>query len=369
MKKKMISMVLGMAMVLTLLSGCSMGDEAKATEAAKTSEAADTDAAKETEKASDEMKETVAKAAEEATETETAKTASDTGEKLKVGFCPMDLSNPFFAQMASSAKSAAEENNVELVVTDGQSDSQKQVTALENFISQGCKAIIVVPVDGESLKTTIEEAEKSGIPVITHTTKVDAASAFISIDETDMGTTIGSECGKWMKETFGDEEVQYAILNQPTLPQIINREKGIQAGIAEYAPNAKLVTTVAAWLPDMGMEAAETILQAYPDVKAIVGINDSGALGAYEACSAANIGDQFFIGGVDGTEAGVEKIAAGTIYRASVDIGPVPTGVMMIDYAKKLCNGEEVPKETMVEVKAINKDNAQEYLDAFKEVK
>ena len=30
------------------------------------------------------------------------------------------------------------------------------------------------------------------------------------------------------------------------------------------------------------MEAAENIMQANPDVKMIVGINDSGALGAYE---------------------------------------------------------------------------------------
>lgn len=355
MKKKMVGMLLVAAMSISLLAGCSNGDSTAKTEAAKT-----------------ETKATEAVATED-TATEAAKTEgakADNGETLKVGFCPMDLSNPFFAQMASSAKAAAEENNVELVVTDGQSDSQKQVTALENFISQGCKAIIVVPVDGESLKATIEEAENSGIPVITHTTKVDAASAFISIDETDMGTTIGAECGQWIKDNFGaDEEVQYAILNQPTLPQIINREKGIQAGIAEYAPNAKLVTTVAAWLPDMGMEAAETILQAYPDVKAIVGINDSGALGAFEACIASNVGDKFFIGGVDGTEAGVEKIAAGTIYRGSVDIGPVPTGQMMIDYAKKLVNGEEVPKETMVEVKAINKDNVQSYVDAFKALK
>lgn len=292
--------------------------------------------------------------------------AEGAGEGLKVGFCPMDLSNPFFALMADSAKEEAEKQGVELVVTDGQSDAQKQVTALENYISQGCDAIYVVPVDEESLKATIKEAEDAGIPVITHTTYYEEASAFISIDETEMGETIGGAAGEWMAETFGeDAEVEYAVLTQSTLPQTINRSNGIQSGIAKFVPNAKCVTTVDAWLPDMGMEAAETILQAHPDVKAIVGINDSGALGAYEACVAADVGDEFFIGGVDGTETAIKNIVNGTIYRGTVDIGPLPTGVMAIDYAIKLVNGEEVPAETMVETKAITAENAEEYLALF----
>ena len=302
----------------------------------------------------------------EADDTAAADEETLSGEGLKVGFCPMDLSNPFFALMADAAKEEADKTGVELVVTDGQSDAQKQVTALENYISQGCDAIYVVPVDEESLKASVEEAEAAGIPVITHTTHYDAASAFISIDETEMGETLGSAAGQWMVDTFGeDEDVEYAVLTQSTLPQTINRSNGIQTGIAEYMPNAKCVTTVDAWLPDMGMEAAETILQGHPNVKAILGINDSGALGAYEACVAADVGDEFFIGGVDGTETAIKNINDGTIYRATVDIGPLPTGKMAVDYAIKLVQGKEVPAETMVEVKAITKDNAEEYLKLF----
>jgi ABC-type sugar transport system substrate-binding protein len=90
-------------------------------------------------------------------------------------------------------------------------------------------------------------------------------------------------------------------------------------------------------------------------------------LGAYEAVVAAGADtNDFFIGGVDGTSAAIEKIAAGTIYRASVDIGPVPTGKMMIDYAVKLSKGESVPVETMIQTTAITADNVQSYVDALK---
>lgn len=312
----------------------------------------------------EESTESTAAATEQATEEETASEEAAAGEALKMGFCPMDLSNPFFAEMAVGAQSYADENNIELTVVDGKSDAQQQVTAVENFISQGVNAIAMVPVDAESLTGIINEAVADGIPVVTHTTLIDGATAYMGIKEHDMGYTIGKVAGQWIAENHPDEEIEYAILNQPTLPQIIEREEGIQDGIAEFAPNAKLATTVAAWLPDMGMDAAENIMQANPDVKVIVGINDSGALGAYETITAMGIADDgdFFIGGVDGSETALEKIKEGGIYRGTVNIKPYETGRQLLTFCQDALEGEEVPAETWVEVSAVTIDNVDDIL-------
>ena len=79
--------------------------------------------------------------------------------------------------------------------------------------------------------------------------------------------------------------------------------KGTGTGYAEYCPNAECVMTVDGYTTDMGMTAAENILTAHPEVVAILGINDSGALGAYETCVAQGVDtDKFYIGGNDGTQ-------------------------------------------------------------------
>ncbi|MBC5649474.1 sugar ABC transporter substrate-binding protein [Christensenella tenuis] len=332
--KKIIALVLGTLMVFGL-AACSMSSPAE-------SPGTDTDVNAQ------------ASAAEEP--------AAADGE-FTVGFCPMDLSNNFWAAIANSFEEAGAEAGITTIVTDGKSDAATQVTALENFISQGVDVIVVGPVDAESLQGVIAEAKSANIPVITHTTAYEDATCNMNVDEIEMGTAIGQLAGQWMVDTFGeDASCKYAILTQSSLEQTIGRENGIQAGIEEFVPNAECVTKVDAHTTDLGMTAAENILSANPDVCAIIGINDSGALGAYETVSARDMGDEFFIGGVDGTDQALQLIKDGTIYRGTVYLNPVGTGQQFIDYALSLKNGEEIPESYMVPVNAISAENIDEYI-------
>ena len=332
--KKIVALVLGTLLVFSL-AACSMSSpaESSGTEPAESQQAA---------------------ASEDG--------AAADGE-YTVGFCPMDLSNNFWAAIANSFEEAGEEAGIKTIVTDGKSDAATQVTALENFISQGVDVIVVGPVDAESLQGVIGEAKNANIPVITHTTAYDDATCNMNVDEIEMGTAIGQLAGQWMVDTFGEEAgCKYAILTQSQLEQTIGRENVIQAGIEEFVPNAECVTKVDAHTTDLGMTAAENILSAHPDVCAIIGINDSGALGAYETVSARDMGDEFFIGGVDGTDQALELIKGGTIYRGTVYLNPVGTGQQFIDYALALKNGEEIPESYMVPVNAISAENIDEYI-------
>ena len=293
-------------------------------------------------------------------------TSSEDADEYVVGFCPMDLSNNFWAAIANSFEAAGEAAGFKTIVSDAKSDAATQVAALEDYISQEIDVIIVGPVDSESLKGVISEAVEAGIPVITHTTYYEEATCNMNVDEVEMGYANGSACGKWMAEQYGeDAECQYAILTQRSLEQTIGRENGIQAGIEEYVPNAVLVTTVDAYTTDMGITAGEDILTAYPDIVAICGINDSGALGVYEACKAQGITDptKFFIGGNDGTAQAIELISSGTIYQDSVYLNPVGTGQQFIDYAMALKNGESIPESFMIPVSAITVDNVSDFME------
>lgn len=169
-----------------------------------------------------------------------------------------------------------------------------------------------------------------------------------------MGNEIGKAAGKWIADKLGGE-AEVAVLNYPRIPQIINREKGITEGIAEHAPNAKIVATASAATPEEGMKAMETILQAHPNVKEVAAINDSGALGAFQAIKAAGKdGDDVFVGGIDATPEALDNIKQNTIYRATVDIQPFENGKIDLDFMLQLLNGEQVapvfePPATLVD--------------------
>ena len=80
--------------------------------------------------------------------------------------------------------------------------------------------------------------------------------------------------------------VEVGIIDYPELPQIIDRAKGIEQGIKEFYPDAQFVARASAPDPEKGMKAAETIMQAHPNIKVIACINDGGCLGAAEAVKA-----------------------------------------------------------------------------------
>lgn len=88
---------------------------------------------------------------------EDSQQGGDKAGKLKIGLSVMDLSNSYFAEFANGAQKYADENGIDLIINDPQSDTQKQVSAIENFISSGCDAIVVSALDAESSRGAIAD--------------------------------------------------------------------------------------------------------------------------------------------------------------------------------------------------------------------
>ena len=65
------------------------------------------------------------------------------------------MTGQFFIQLVDAAQNEADATGCTLMTNSCDSDSAKQITALENFISAGCDAIIVCAVDSEAAKQEI----------------------------------------------------------------------------------------------------------------------------------------------------------------------------------------------------------------------
>lgn len=296
--------------------------------------------------------------------TEPVETTSQGTEKdsYLIGMSTLNLSNPFFVALTDAAKEFAENNNAELMINDSQDQTERQVTALENFIASGCDAIIVTAVDPEAILPVVKSARAQGIVVVCHTTKLDEYDAWVAADEYDMGYTLGIAAGEWIASNLGDEEIQAATLNFDTIPQVINRKKGIMEGVLEKAPNVKFVADATAGDPQAGMEATENFIQTYPDLQVLLGINDGGALGGYEAFMAAGkTGDQYLVGGIDATPEGIEKVREGGIFRVTVDQAPVTAGQKCVELALKAIKGESFEKDYLQDLVPVTSENIEDY--------
>ena len=283
--------------------------------------------------------------------------------EIKVGFLVHDLTNPFWNTQAKGAKEKADELGITLTVLDAQTDPAREINAWENWITEGVDGIMISCVDEEASKAYAKRAQEKGIFVVAAVHPLAGADASLGNDEYKYGFIAGEEAGKWINEKLGGD-AEFAILSADVTAFVIPRSDGIRDGVLSVAPKAKLVARQDAFQTETGMSVTESILQAHPNVKVICGMNDSGALGAYEAVRAAGKDSKdFFISGTDATAEACQKISEGGIFKASVDMAPYDSGKREMEIMYKLIKGEEVERHQKINNKLVTIDNVGEYLN------
>ena len=343
MKKKVVALVLVIALILFAATACSP------TSAVSTqSSAAQAPAAASVQTSSQAPAQAPAKASD---------------QKLKVGLIVMDMANEYFVTLSKGTKAYCDKHGYELTVVDGKSDPQIQVTGMENLINAGCQIIDLRALDGKAMIDSVKEATSKGVFVNTYP-DIEGRTTINTNDEYGQGYAEGKACAEWFKEKFNGS-AEYAILDTPENAQIMVRIKGMRDAFAAVCPGAKEVGEVRAQTTDEGAAAAETLLQAHPNLKAILCQNDSGALGAYEAAtSAGKTADNFFVGGIDGDAAAIDAVAKGNgIYKVCV------AGALLIDetayqVVSNLVKGyltKKYDEECKCPVFAVTKENVQQY--------
>ena len=111
-----------------------------------------------------------------------------------------------------------------------------------------------------------------------------------------------------MKEKNGQATV--ALLDYPSLPNVVERANQIEACLKQTAPDAKIVGRYLGGTPENGLTSLENALQAHPDIDVVVSINDAGALGAIKALEAAGKDPKStIVVGIDGSDCSIEAAA------------------------------------------------------------
>ena len=90
-------------------------------------------------------------------------------EEWEIAVVPKDSTNPWFVRMDTGVKEFADKTGVNCYQIDtGTIDATKQAQLVEDLIAQDVDAICVVPVDMQSMDSTLKKAKDAGIVVITH---------------------------------------------------------------------------------------------------------------------------------------------------------------------------------------------------------
>jgi fructose transport system substrate-binding protein len=242
-----------------------------------------------------------------------------------VGLITKTETNPFFVKMKEGAQAAAKSQGAKLLTASGKSDGDNagQVTAIENMVSAGAKAVLITPSDSKAIVPAIKRARDKGVMVIALDSPAapqDATDALFATDNYQAGVLIG----RYAKATFAGKPVRIAMLDLfPGHPVGIARHNGFLAGLGAPGIDAKTASPVktadVVCMADSygdqgkGQTAMENCLQKNPDINLVYTINEPAAAGAYKALKAAGKEKRVMIVSIDGGCAGVRDVKAGAI--------------------------------------------------------
>ena len=280
-----------------------------------------------------------------------APAAAAPAAKVKVGLSFSDFATERWKGEEQLMRKLLEEKGYEVLSQEANHDVKLQNDQIDNMVSQGAKALIIIAEDGAAAATAADKAADAGVKVIAYDRLIKSPkiAAYLSFNNIAVGEGQGDgvmkaldiEGGKWTKEN----PAKVVMLGgSPTDNNAVLFRQG-QMNIVQKYVDEGLVKIVADqwvdnWDPANANKLMENILTAQKNqVDAVVASNDGTALGALTALKAQKLSVP--ISGQDATADGCNSILKGeltvSIYKDTRKLSP-----LAVDLADKLLKGETI---------------------------
>ncbi|TMR21440.1 ABC transporter substrate-binding protein [Nonomuraea turkmeniaca] len=296
----------------------------------------------------------------------TAGTSGGGDSTITMGFSQVGAESGWRTANTKSVQDAAKKAGIELKFSDAQQKQENQIKAIRSYIQQKVDIIAFSPVVESGWDTVLKEAQNAKIPVILTDRAVDSKDT--SLYKTFLGSDFveeGKKAGQWLVEEYKDstDPVNIVELQGTTGSAPANDRK---AGFAEVIAAESKFKIVASQTGDFtrakGKEVMEAFLKAQPDIDVLYAHNDDMGLGAIEAIEGAGKvpGKDIKIITVDAVKDGMQALADGKI-NYIVECSPL-LGPQLMDLAKKVVKGEQVPPRVVTEETTFTQEQAKQVL-------
>jgi len=272
---------------------------------------------------------------------------AQTAKKPVVALVMKSLANEFFLTMETGAKDYQAHNASKFtLISNGikdETDTANQIRIVEQMIVSKVDALVIAPADSKALVPVIKKAVDAGIIVVNIDNQLDPEVLkskdlnvpFVGPDNAKGAKLVGDYLAKRLKS--GDEVGIIEGVSTTTNAQ--QRTAGFKE--AMQAGGMKVVALQSGdWEIDKGNAVASQILNANPNIKALLCGNDNMALGAVAAVRAAGKAGKVQVVGYDNINAIKPMLADGRVL-ATADQYAAKQAVFGIDTALKALSAHQ----------------------------
>jgi ribose transport system substrate-binding protein len=270
-----------------------------------------------------------------------------------VGVTLLTQTHDFFKDLEQGLREEAAARGLDLTVTSCEMDPAKQAAQIEDFVAQQVAAIVAAPCDSDSIRTSIEAANRAHIPVFTADIAAHGGEvvSHVASDNTQGGRLAAQALARLLG---GKGKV--LVIDHPVVASVQDRVRGFEQELAQHPEMTIVGRPSSDGQRAKAMSIMEDMLQTHRDLAGVFGINDDSALGALAVLEAAGRKDIAVVG-YDATEGAQKAIARGSALKADVVQYPKKIGKTAMEMVARHLAGEKVPPLVAVEVGLVDQES------------
>ncbi|MFT5874907.1 MAG: inositol transport system substrate-binding protein [Clostridium sp.] len=289
-----------------------------------------------------------------------AKSSSETKQKV-IGVAIADFSDQFQVYVMNGMKeTAAKYPDVKVIYVDAKYDGQKQISEVENLITQQVDAIVIFAVDDNTAIVAAKKINEAKIPLIAVNRALPDPSLAVSFIGSENITSGEIEMTELAKQLNGKGNIVILNGTMGTSPQR-DRHTGY-TNILKNFPDIKIIAeNTADWARDKGMKITEDWLQTGKKIDAVLAENDEMAIGALKAVIDGGFKGKIKVCGIDATPEALDYVKKGEL-AFTVFQDALGQGQGSIDTAYKVIMKEKVEENIEIPYQLVTKDNVDKFL-------
>jgi len=249
------------------------------------------------------------------------KSNSSKNDKPVIGLSVSDLTLERWQHDRDIFTKKAEELGAKVIVQSANGDSAKQLSQIQNMLSQGIDALVIIAVNSDALSPVVDQAKKEGIPVLAYDRLINNADvdAYVSFDNVRVGELQAEYLVKQVPKG------NYFLMGgSPTDNNAKMFREGQMKVLQPLIDKGDIKVVGDQWVKDWSASEAMSIMEnaltaQNNKIDAVVASNDSTAGGAIQALEQQGLAGKVAISGQDADLAACQRIAEGsqsmTVYK------------------------------------------------------
>lgn len=232
--------------------------------------------------------------------------------KLSLIYIPkvVDGTNDFWKALILGAKMAAKEYNadIEIKAPAEENDVEGQNQLLKESIKEKPDAILFSPSSFTESDELLKEAKEKKIKISFIDSYVDEPLQDLTVATDNLEA--GELLGKFAASLLGPGDQIAIVSHVKGVSTAVEREEGFRKGLGDLADNIVEVVYCNSRY-ELSRQLTIELMEKYPDLKMIAGMNEYSSVGAARAVKASGAKDRVVVVGVDSSQEAVQLMENG----------------------------------------------------------